>query len=75
VHANVLPGLWSRGPGNFGWLKPTFFQVEEPEPEIWVPVQASHTNNTTLFLLFGLSYFGAGFGAKNLKMFELEPKK
>jgi len=24
----------------------------EPEPEIWVPVQASYTNNTVFFLFF-----------------------
>jgi len=38
----------------------------EPEPVIWVPVQASYTNNTMLFLCFGPNCSGAG--AKNLKM-------
>jgi len=46
----------------------------EPEPEIWVPVQASYTNNTMFFLFFGPNCSGAGAGAKNLKMLEPEPE-
>jgi len=49
---------------------PIIFQVVEPVPEIWVPVQGSYTNNTMFFLFFGPNCSGAG--AKNLKM--LEPK-
>jgi len=45
----------------------------EPEPEIWVPVQASYTNNTMFFLFFGPNC--SGDGAKNLKMLEPEPKR
>jgi len=45
----------------------------EPEPEIWVPVQASYANNTMFFLFFWTKCSGAG--AKNLKMLEPEPKK
>jgi len=42
----------------------------EPEPEIWVPVQA---NYTLFFLFFGPNCSEAG--PKNLKMLEPEPKK
>jgi len=34
--------------------------VVEPEPEIWVPVQASCTNNAMFFLFFGPNCSGAG---------------
>jgi len=44
----------------------------EPEPEIWVPAQATFSNNTIIFLFFGPNCSGAG--AKNLKMLELEPE-
>jgi len=45
----------------------------EPEPEIWVPVQASYTNNTMFFYSFGPDC--SGTGAKNLKMLEPESKQ
>jgi len=44
--------------------------MAEPEPEIWVPVQASYRNDTMCVLFFGPNCSGAG--AKNLKMLDLE---
>jgi len=43
----------------------------EPEPEIWVPVQASYTNNTMFFLFFGENCSEA----EKFKTLEPEPKK
>jgi len=39
-----------------------YFFTVETEPEIWVPVQASSTNNTMFFLVFGP--YCPGTGAK-----------
>jgi len=46
----------------------------EPEPEIWVPVQASYANNTIFFCFLDQSCYGAAAGAKKIRYPELEPE-